>query len=456
MLHRFQGTPGTPRDIETAQVHPHCIFSSVGYEDDPTGGGGVGVGAAAAAASEEVAESLPPRAAADAEDAAGAEDAARRLRQASASASAAASAAQRPPPPPPPPASLRRFVYTREASREGAPLLFAGNASLGAFPSCFVSSHPRGALPHETYCFSPRVVHARRPPRWPGGVYERGVLLSWAGGIENFGHMVFEQILRVHTLLSLDAQDGHGDSADLVHNTLIVLLWGCDLRREHGGPSDSKDNGTGTQRYWHKVRWQAIPVAFGPADGRHSSFRRWLRLFSSLEPVCLGELPSGVGFRRLHVGDVHLDHFTSLGAKPNQYNAFVHYMAAATRKLCHGRRSPPPLAWSPILSGGGGPSAFSATAASTSTSTSTTTSTSISPSSSRPALVLLLDKAEGRRRPLNLADAAAVVQKRLGGAAKVVVLHNLNESMPACEQLRWLQAADVVVTQGGAPIRARR
>lgn len=259
VLTRFQGTAGTPRDIETAQVHPHCIFSSIGYDVDTT-------------------LSLDGR-------------------------SDGALHPSRP---------SRRWVYTRDQSREGTPLLFAGNASLHAFPPCFVHSHPRGALPHETYCFSPRVVHAPKPPIWPRATYERGLLLSWAGGIDNFGHMVFEQLIRVHTLLSLDAQDGYGDSPDLMDNTLIIFLWGCDLSNEHGAPSANKDNGTGTQRYWHKQRWQAIPTAYGRTDGWQSNLWRWLKLFSSHTPVCLRDLPSGIGFRRLHVGDARLDHVRRL------------------------------------------------------------------------------------------------------------------------------------------------
>ena len=80
---------------------------------------------------------------------------------------------------------------------------------------------------------------------------------------------------------------------DLASSTLIILLWGCDMSREAGGLRDS-----GLYRH----RWQAAPTSFGALDGPGSSFRRWLQLFSSREPVCLGGLPSGVGFRRLHVG----------------------------------------------------------------------------------------------------------------------------------------------------------
>ena len=85
----------------------------------------------------------------------------------------------------------RRWVFTRDARHASTvPLLYAGGASEWyTFPPCYVASAPRGAMQHETYCFSPRVELATTPRKYRT-FYERGVILSWSGGIGNFGHMV--------------------------------------------------------------------------------------------------------------------------------------------------------------------------------------------------------------------------------------------------------------------------
>lgn len=73
------------------------------------------------------------------------------------------------------------------------------------------------------------------------------------------------------------------------------------------------------------------------------------------------------------------------------------------------------------------------------------------PSSSgqRVPLVVALEKAEGRRRPLNLTDAVSLLRRRLGGSARVELVRSMDESMPVCEQLGWLQAANVLITPAG-------
>lgn len=277
--------------------------------------------------------------------------------------------------------------------------------------------------------------------------------ISWAGGSENFGHLVFEQVLRVHTLLSLDAQDttapgGGGDGGvggssgyggghpsttltSLADGTLLLLLWGCDMSGEHGGPSP---------RGWYRLRWQAAPTAFGPTDGPGSPFRQWMRLFSSHEPVCLGALPSGVGFRRLHVGDTFLDHFTSLGAKPTQYHAFSHHVAAVTRRMC--RRERP--SWAPPVGRQSPDEALLDAARRTDGG-----ARADGRASARLPLVVALEKAEGRRRPRNLGAAVATLRRRLAGSARVALVRGMNATMPVCEQLGWLQAADVLITPAG-------
>ena len=250
----------------------------------------------------------------------------------------------------------------------------------------------------------------------------------------------FEQLVRVHTLLALDSPSAGGgggtdgtDESALADHTLVILLCGCDMSSEHGGIRESG---------FYRHRWQAAPTTFGPLDGPGSSFRRWLKtLFSSLEPVCLGQLPSGVGFRRLHVGDVHLDHFTSLGAKPNQYDAFVRRVTDATRRPClaTGRAASLAAAGTSTAAEGGGRA----------------TGDEDDDASWRAArgsalpLVLALGKPEGRRRPLGLEAAVAHLRTRLEGSARVVLLGHMDESMPACEQLRWLQSADVLLTPAG-------
>ena len=63
-------------------------------------------------------------------------------------------------------------------------------------------------------------------------------------------------------------------------------------------------------------------------------------------------------------------------------------------------------------------------------------------------LVLALDKPEGRRRPIGLDAAVDYLRLHLGGSARVELVP-MNESMPVCEQVAWLQAADVVITPAG-------
>ena len=302
---------------------------------------------------------------------------------------------------------VRHWVYVRDASVAHRPLLFAGNATLDAFPPCFASSMPRHAEPHERYCFSPRVVHAAQPRRWKTN-YRRGVLLSWAGVTDNFGHLFFEQLLRVHTLLQLD--DAEASDRD---GTLIILLWGGSMAAEHGAPSD--DQVSGREHFFDQYRWQRVPLRFSHADGPGSSLWRWLRLFSSHDPVRLSDLPSDVGFGRLHVGDAYLDHFTSLGAKPTQYHAFTRHVGATTRHMCPSSSS-------------SGPAAVAA---------------------SRGPLVLALDKPHGRRRPLNLRQSVEHLRQVLRGSGAQVKLLAFNESTSICTQLRWLQAADVIITPAG-------
>ena len=245
-----------------------------------------------------------------------------------------------------------------------------------------------------------------------------------AQSVRNLLFQIFEHVLRVHTLLSLDAQDGGGTRTDLLNETLIVLLWGCDMRSEHGGIRYSG---------WHRQRWQAVPTAFKHADGPGSSLWQWYKLFSSRPPVCLGRLPSGTGFRRLHVGDVHLDHFTSLAAKPTQYHGFVHYIGAVAGRQCP--HLPPPLP-DPLH-----------TSETQSSGTRRPMSGPVSGRHSLP-LVLALDKPEGRRRPIGLDAAVDYLRLHLGGSARVELVP-MNESMPVCEQVAWLQAADVVITPAG-------
>ena len=128
----YQGAPGTPRDIETAFPNLHCIFANIGYDVEEQLGGSNG--------------------------------SARR-------------------------GTRRRWRYTRDASYRRLPLLYAGGAiEWHTFPSCFVASAPRGAMAHEAYCFSPQLVHAGEPRSY-AKTYERGVVLSWSGGMSNFGHM---------------------------------------------------------------------------------------------------------------------------------------------------------------------------------------------------------------------------------------------------------------------------
>lgn len=419
VLSNFKGVAGTPKDIETASANPHCVFSNVGYRSNAT----------------------------------------RKKR--------------------------RRWVYVRDASYRRTPLLFeAGGAETYDFPPCFVPSRARGATQDETYCFSPRVLPHDAPElrhergRWDVH-YERGVLLSWAGTLSNFGHMAFEQILRVHTLLSLDgADERHSDP----QRTLIILLWGCDLSQEHGAP-------TTVQPHLAKGRagrWQTAPRAFGASDGPSSNFWRWLRLFSSHAPVCLGNLPDRVRFTRLHVGDVHLDHFTSIGAKPTQYHRFARYVSHTTRRTCPQLSMPLSIG----LSGAAGTAATPAGGTPTAGFTPAPARGALelarakarmeaalqaarqdephehaheraernaAARRSRPLpsapLVLLIDKGpSGRRRPLNLPQAADHIQAHLHARrppqARVEILH-MSEAMPMCEQLRWLQAADVLVTPAG-------
>ena len=128
-------------------LKPHCVFSNVGYDVDQ--GSDVAID--------------------DDEDGAAAQ-----------TTGSAARARRR----------HRRWTYSRDRRLAALPLLYAGNASLDRFPPCFVPSHPRGAMEHETYCFSPALRYTRTPPSWETTAYERGVLLSWAGAISNFGHMV--------------------------------------------------------------------------------------------------------------------------------------------------------------------------------------------------------------------------------------------------------------------------
>lgn len=224
--------------------------------------------------------------------------------------------------------------------------------------------------------------------------------------------------------------------AELADDTLVLLLWGCDMSNEHGGLRE---------RHYYKNRWQAAPTSFGGIDGPGSNFRQWLRLFSSHEPVCLGELPANTGFRRLHVGDRFLDHFTSLGAKPTQYHGFVHYMAEMTHSRCRTPPHAPPHAH-PYEHRR---AVTRATKAATAASKAEHSLAARSSHRSLLPLVLALDKPEGRRRPLGLAAAVAYLRRRLDGTARVLLLRGMNESMPACEQLGWLQAADVLITPAG-------
>ena len=151
-----QGVQGTPRDIETAHANPHCVFSNVGYDADDGRDIIDDEGTAAQTPTGNINEAARHR--------------------------------------------HRRWIYTRDIRLSASPLLYAGNASLDRFPPCFVPSHPRGAMEHETYCFSPALHYSTIPPSWRATAYERGVLLSWAGAISNFGHMVSTVVLRLPAL----------------------------------------------------------------------------------------------------------------------------------------------------------------------------------------------------------------------------------------------------------------